>query len=264
MFEQHFGFSQTPFGKDIPISALFTSRAYQELTLKLRYAVERAQVMCLTGDIGAGKSTAIRAVAHQLSPALYRFVYVPNPVMGVRDIYRDLLRELKLDPPWTTSEARRRLRDTFLTLRQEGQTPVLVIDEAHRLQPPVLEELRMLTNFEMDALPVFALILAGHPELARTLARRGNEALAQRITLRYHLIGLDREETKAYVAHHLKLAGVVHPIFTEDALAHIFQYSQGIPRRINALALKGLEIAYLQGAQTVEGSTMELVTAEIA
>jgi type II secretory pathway predicted ATPase ExeA len=262
MFEKHFGFTQTPFGKDIPTSALFSSRAYRELTEKLRYAIERAQMMCLTGDIGAGKSTAIRTVAQQLSSALFKFIYVPNPVMVTREIYRDLLRELQIDPPWATSEARRRLRETFYSLRQEGQIPVLVIDEAHSLSPSVLEELRMLTNFEMDAYPVFSLILSGHPELSRTLARRGNEALAQRLTLRYHLIGLDREETKAYVAHHIKLAGVVRPIFTEDAVAHLFQFSQGIPRRINALALRGLEVAYLQGAQTVDGGIMEMVTSE--
>jgi type II secretory pathway predicted ATPase ExeA len=262
MFEKHFDFVQTPFGKDIPASVLFSSRAFRELTEKLRYAVERAQMMCLTGDIGAGKSTAIRAVAQQLSSALFKFIYVPNPVMMIREMYRDLLRELQINPPWATSDSRRLLRETFCSLRQEGQIPVLVIDEAHCLSPAALEELRMLTNFEMDAYPVFSLILSGHPELSRILSRRGNEALSQRLTLRYHLIGLDKQETKDYVAYHTKLAGAARPIFTEDAIAHLFQFSQGIPRRINALALRGLETAYLQGVQIVDGNIMELVTSE--
>lgn len=114
----------------------------------------------------------------------------------------------------------------------------------------------------MDARPVFALVLAGHPELARTLARKPHEALNQRIGLRYHITGMTWEETRQYVAHHLKLAGVERPILTEGVLRQVFQYSQGLPRKIGALMLRALETAYLRKHELVDESTMDMVLAE--
>lgn len=264
MFEKHFGFCTTPFRKDIPPLALFPSRGHRELVARLVQAIPRAEIICVTGDIGAGKSTGLRAAQQELSPALYRFLYVPNPSMAARDLYHELLRETGVQPPWSTTAARRQLRDTFQALREDGRTPVVILDEAHKLPPALLDELRMLTNFNMDATPVFSLLLAGHPDLSRLLSRRGNEALAQRIGCRYHLTGMDWDETKAYVAHHLKLAGVTRPVFTDDALRLLFQHSQGIPRRVNTLAVQALEASYLQEQELVNLPVVEMVTADVA
>lgn len=262
MFEKHFGFTTTPFRKDIPAAALFQSRGHRELVARLAHAIPRAEIICLTGDIGAGKSTALRAVQQNLSSALYRFIYLPNPNLVARDLYHELLREMGIQPPWGATASRRRLREALVSLRDEGRTPVVIIDEAHRLPPNLLDDLRMLTNFNLDSTPVFALILAGHSDLTRLVARRENEALAQRIGARLHLTGMDWDETKAYVSHHLALAGVARPVFTEDALRLMFQYSQGIPRRVNALAIQALEVAFLQQHELVDLGTMEMVTAE--
>jgi len=264
LLEQHFGFNTQPFRKDIPPLALYPSRGHRELVTKLTQAIPRAEIICVTGDIGAGKSTAIRAAQQNLNAALYRFIYVPNPGMVARDLYQELLREMGVQPPWRTPAARRQLRDTFQALREDGRTPVMVLDEAHKLPPALLDELRMLTNFNMDSTPVFAMVLAGHPDLSRLLSRRGNEALAQRIGCRFHLTGMDWEELKAYVAHHLQLAGVTRPIFTDDALRQLFQHSQGVPRRVNSLALQALEVAYLQEKELVDLSILELVTADVS
>jgi type II secretory pathway predicted ATPase ExeA len=263
MFEAHFGFTQTPFRKDLPHSALFPSQGHQELVARLRYAVERAQIILVTGDIGAGKSTAIRAVYQSLSPAQYRFLYVANPTMGARDMYRELLREMQIEPAWTTADSRRLLREAFVAERdQVGRIPTLILDEAHALKQAMLDELRMLHNFEIDARPVFALVLAGHPDLARTLTRKPFEALNQRIGLRYHITGMPWDETRQYVGHHLKVAGVERPLFTEGALRQLFQYSQGVPRKINSLALRALETAYFRKHELVDESTLEIVLAE--
>lgn len=263
MFEAYFGFTQTPFRKDLPHSLLFPSQGHLELVARLRYAVERAQITLVTGDAGAGKSTAIRAVCQSLSPAQFRFLYVANPTLGARDLYRDLLREVQVQPVWTTADSRRLLREAFVAERdQMGRIPVLVVDEAHALQGAMLDELRMLTNFDMDARPVFALVLAGHPELARTLSRKPHEALNQRIGLRYHVTGMTWEETRQYVTHHLKVAGVERPILTEGTLRQVFQYSQGLPRKINVLVLRALETAFLRKHELVDETTMDLVLAE--
>lgn len=182
--------------------------------------------------------------------------------MAPRDLYQELLRELGAQPPWSTTGARRQLRDSFQALREDGRTPVVILDEAHKMPSGLLDELRMLTNFNLNSAPVFALVLAGHPDLGRLLSRRGNEALAQRIGCRFHLTGMDWDETKAYVAHHLNLAGVSRPVFTEDALRLLFQHSQGIPRRVGGLALQALEVAFLQRQELVDLSTLEMVTAD--
>jgi general secretion pathway protein A len=119
----------------------------------------------------------------------------------------------------------------------------------------------MLTSFDMDATPVFALILCGLPDLNRRLASRNQEALAQRITVRYHLVGMEREETYAYVEHHLKLAGADRPIFHDDALQQLFESSHGLPRRVNVNARKALELAWRQGLERIDIRTMEMTTA---
>jgi type II secretory pathway predicted ATPase ExeA len=174
-----------------------------------------------------------------------------------------LLRELEIDPPWNTTDSRRAVREAFLVQRHsESRVPVLAIDEAHSLKPAMLDELRMLTSFDVDATPVLSLVLTGHPELAKNLARKPNEALNQRIGLRYHITGMTWDETRSYITHQLQVAGVTRPIFTETAMRQIFHFSQGIPRKINTLAIRSLETAYLRKHETVDDSTVEMVTAE--
>jgi len=261
MFEAHFGFRHTPFGKDLLPEQLYQSTAFRELKERLRYAIERTSIMAVVGEVGAGKSTALRAVTAELPTALYRFMYLPRPANKPRDLFRELLQLLRIDPPWLAAEARLRLREALEAMKRDGLTPVLIQDEAQALSTSILEELRMLTSFDMDARPVFAMILCGQPELNRILSSRSQEALAQRITVRCHLVGMDREETRAYIEHHLKLAGVDRPIFDDAALQHLFESSHGLPRLVNRLALQGLELAWRQGLERVDLKTMEMATA---
>ncbi|MFA7175391.1 MAG: AAA family ATPase [Kiritimatiellia bacterium] len=261
MFEAHFGFHHTPFGKDLLPEQLYSSTAFRELKERLRYAIERVRIMAVTGEVGAGKSTTLRAVTAQLPTALYRFMYLPKPINSPRDLFRELLQVLRIDPPWMAADARLRLREALETMKRDGLTPVLIQDEAQALTGATLEELRMLTSFDMDARPVFAMVLCGQPELNRILANRSQEALAQRITVRYHLVGMEREETRAYVEHHLKLVGVDRPIFDDTALQHLFEFSHGLPRLVNRYALQALELAWRQGLERVDLKTMEMATA---
>ena len=263
MFEAHFGFRTTPFDRQLLPEQLYPSTSLRELRERLRYAIERAHIMTLTGEVGAGKSTALRATVASLPAALYRFIYLAPPPTSARSLYREILFTLHIDPPWTTPDARRVARDALTRLKREGQTPVLLVDEAHLLSPAMLEELRLLTNFEMDARSVFALVLCGLPELGRRLASQNHESLAQRIAVRYHLVGLGREETKAYVAHHLGLVGVERAIFADDALEHLFEFSHGVPRQVNGYALQALDLAWRQGKEHVDFKTMEMATAPV-
>lgn len=262
MFEQHFGFTQPPFRKDLPAQSLFRSEGHLELVARLRLAAERCHIAVVTGDAGAGKSTALRAVAQTLGLGGYRFLYTANPTVSARDLYRQWLRDLRMPPPYTAAEARRALREALVSSREAGKVTVLIVDEAHLLPPAMLDELRMLTNFEMDAAPVFALVLAGHPELADVLSLTRIQALAQRVGVRYHLGSMTWDETKAYVAHHCQVAGVTHALLTDGAMRQVFQHSHGIPRSVNRLVLRVLELAYCRQQQLVDEETVELALAE--
>lgn len=262
MFEQHFGFTQPPFRKDLPPHSLYRSQGHVELTTRLRLAAERCHIAVVTGDAGAGKSTALRAVAQTLGLGGYRFLYAANPTLSARDLYRQWLRDLRVPPPYTAAEARRVLREAMVSSRETGKVTALVVDEAHLLAPAMLEELRMLTNFEIDAAPVFALILAGHPELAHVISSPRCQALAQRVGVRYHLGSMTWDETKAYVLHHFQLAGVTHPLVTDGAMRQVFQHSHGTPRSINRLILRTLELAYCHQQQLVDEEAVELALAE--
>lgn len=263
MFEAHFGLNATPFRKDVPAMALFPSRLHQDTLARLIYAIAHCQIVCLCGETGTGKSTLLRALVAQQSPARYRFLHLPQPPRTPRELWTDLLQALGADVPWTMTEARSRVRRQLAASAEAGRTPVLVLDDAQEIPVAMLEELRLLTAFDLDAKPVFALLLAGHPELGRHIRKRGLKALAQRVELWCQLVGLDRDETGRYLQHHLELAGCVQPVFTPDAVLGIFQATKGVPRAVNRLATACLHQAAAQRLDRVDADTVETVSSEI-
>ena len=264
MIEEHFGLQRAPFGKDVPTAALFTPAAQIQATSQLTYAIAQRHIAVLVGEVGAGKSTVLRATLAACSPARFPVAYLPGAPRDPRDLFQSVLAAFGESAPWSTADARTRLRRVLLDFADAGRTAVLVCDEAHDLTPVMLSHLRVLTNFEMDARPVFALLLAGHPDLARLVRRKGQEALAQRVGITCHLLGLTREETDRYIAHHLQIAGCVQPLFTPEATAAIFAASKGLPRAVNRAALACLEAAMLAGADHVDATLAEDALADIA
>lgn len=263
MFETHFGLTATPFRKDVPAMALFPSRLHQDILGRLTYAIAHCQIVCLCGETGTGKSTLLRALLAQQSPARYRFLHLPQPPRTPRELWTDLLQALGADVPWTMTEARSRVRRQLAESAEAGRIPVLILDDAQEIPTAMLEELRLLTAFDLDAKPVFALLLAGHPELARHVRKRGLEALAQRVELWCQLVGLDRDETGHYLQHHLELAGCEKPIFAPDGVLAIFQATKGVPRAINRLATACLHHAAAQRLDLVGADTVETVSSEM-
>lgn len=261
MFEQHFGFTVTPFRRDIPAVALFPARLHTQLLQRLDYALTQRQIVCLCGETGSGKSTVLRALCAQQSPVQYRFVTLAHPPRQVRDLHLEVLGALGADAPWSTAQMRAVVRHQLRELAEAGRTPVLVVDEAQDIPVPVLEEIRLLTAFDLDARPVFALVLSGHPELARHLRRKGLEPFAQRIGLWFQLVGLDRDETAAYLRHHLELAGCSRPLFDPPAITAIFQATKGVPRAIGRLATACLELAATRAAANIDAALVDAAAA---
>jgi general secretion pathway protein A len=261
---EHFGLQRVPFGKDLPTAALFVPAAQAQATAALSAAIAQRQIAVLTGEIGAGKTTVLRATLTACSPARFPVAYLPGAPRDARDLYHSLLHAFGEQPPWSTSDARDRLRHVLLDFADAGRTPVVVLDEAQDLPPALLTPLRVLTSFDLDARPVFALLLAGQPELARLIRRKGQEALAQRVGTWCHLLGLTREETDRYIAHQLQLAGCVRPLFDPGATAAIFAAAKGLPRAVGRAALACLQAAALGGADHVDAALAEQTLAEIA
>jgi general secretion pathway protein A len=253
MYNTYFGMSGEPFPKDIPPKDLFLSPQFKELSTRLDYLVKKRGIGLVTGQVGSGKTTAIRALCNALNPGLYKPLYLPNTTGSILDLYNSLAELLCL----IGSNSRAKL---YIQIHQEIErlveskkiSPVLIVDEAHLLRIEALEELRLLTNYHMDSQDHLTLILVGQTELRRKLGLNINEPLNQRIIMRYHLEGLTRKELPLYLNHCLNRVGVTHPLFSEPAIEAIYQATKGIPRKINLLAQASLMACTAKKSQIVD------------
>lgn len=256
MFEAFYGFTTTPFSRQIAPENLFPSAQVKETLARLNYLVKTRGFGLLTGEVGAGKSTAVRALSHQLDPARYRVLYVSQSGLTPRHLYRELCIQMGLKPAFHAADARRQLSEALWdAYKNHDKQPVIIIDEGHLLSAAMLEEIRFLTNFQMDAASPMALILVGQTELRHRLRLQTFEAIAQRVNLRFHLTGLSAQETKAYIEHHLRVAGAKHALFSDEAVAVIYHFSKGIPRKINNICTACLLDGFLQEKSIIDEAT---------
>lgn len=212
-----------PFDKPLEPDELFTSTVLAEAEIRLKHLLELRAIGLVTGESGSGKTTVCRKVAAGLHPGLYRVFYVPLSTGNVMDMYKSIAWQLGLPTERNRASAFRAIgmEVTRLTLESK-QPPVLIIDEAHHLRNDVLEDLRLLTNYNMDSDNRLCLLLVGLTELRRRLGMAVHESLAQRIVVRYHLSGLSRDELPEYLLHRLKLAGCELPLFEPPAVEALF------------------------------------------
>jgi len=263
MYRKVYGLTHHPFEKDLEPDKLFGSQAAQELEARLNYLLQLRGIGLVTGEVGSGKTSICRKVTASLHTGMYRLFYVPLTTGNVTDIYKSIAWEMGL-----TTE--RSLAALFRSIRQEVERlcleskirPILIIDEAQYLRNDVLENLRLLTNYEMDSKNRLCMIFVGQAELRRRLSLSVHEPLAQRIVVRYHISGLEREELHPYLKHRLELAGTQVELFAQPALEAIFQATNGLPRKINLLAHLSLNIAALQQAQEVSAEHIQKAVEE--
>jgi len=263
MYEQYFGLVETPFTRHIPVTHLYGAQAHEELVARMQYVVQSRGFGVVTGEIGSGKSTAVRTLLRKLDGSRYRLLYMSDANPNPRGFYRSLLEQLGLKPAFQRSDCKRQLDTALMELweTQRRQT-VVVIDEAHLLSPAMLEEVRFLTNHQMDSTSPLALLLVGQPELGRKLTLQAFEAVRQRITLRFHLGGLSLPDTREYIVHHLKVAGAARPLFNEEAIRLIYQRTRGIPREVNNVCSSCLLAAFAEQKPVVDEVTVNTVKAE--
>jgi general secretion pathway protein A len=247
-----FGLKRFPFDKNIKPSDVLDTEPFQECFARLEYIKRRGGILLLTGDPGVGKTLALRRFVNSLNENLFKSFYTPLSTLSRADLLYHINRLLGLPSRISKSAIYAQIQAAFLESKEQaGKTILLIIDEAHLLQTGPLEELRLLTNFKMDSCDPFILILAGQSDLRRVMEFAVMEPFNQRIAIRYHLPGLNRDETKTYVAHHLKLAGAPETILDEHALNAVHDLSFGIPRKIGAITEAALTYAMFDQKRTV-------------
>ena len=265
MFQQFYGFARLPFTKAIDTANLYQTSGQKELSARLTYLVRERSFGLVTGEIGSGKSTAVRSFTASLDANSHLVIYLTNPTTGIGGLYRELLLTLGYEPPYTTSRMVSRIRSGLAELQSsKRRAPLVIIDEAHLLTQPMLEQLRLLFSDKMDSESLATLVLVGHPDLRRTLHLSVNEAFNQRLAVRYHLGPLDLQETIGYVKHHIQVAGYHGgTLFTDDALARIFEYTKGLPRRVNQLCNTALLAGLIEQKPVLDESTIRKAIADI-
>jgi type II secretory pathway predicted ATPase ExeA len=265
MYLKHFGLTAFPFDKEIPADELFVSAAMSELAVRLAHLTQMRGIGMITGDAGSGKTCASRAMAARLHTGLYKVLYVPLSTGNPMDIYKSIAWELGLPVERSRAALYRQIRNEVTRLCSETRTrPVLIIDEAHSLRSDVLEELRLLTNYAMDAESRLCLLLCGQTELRRRVSMAVHEPLSQRIVVRYHLPPLARDEVSPYLEHLLRRVGTQLPLFDPPAVEAIFQATQGLPRKVNLLAHHSLIAAALAKQNAASADHVQAALSEVS
>jgi type II secretory pathway predicted ATPase ExeA len=251
-YEEYFGFSATPFVRDVPVTELMKSGQWNELSGRLKYVAKKREFGLFTGDTGTGKTTALRRMAAELDKNRYKILYVYDSDLTPRNFYVETLHQLGYRARFYRGDAKRQLTNALFELSSTGQIPVIVVDEAHLLSHEMLEEIRFLMNSEMDSKSACSLILMGQSELRSKLTLQIHQAIDGRIDMRFHLMPMNREETYGYINRHMEMAKSCREIFTEASLQLIHDYSGGIPRKVNKAAHASLMAAASQKKAIVD------------
>jgi general secretion pathway protein A len=267
MYTSFFGLNEKPFSITPDPRYLFMSERHGEALAHLVYGVtESGGFIQLTGEVGTGKTTLCRTLLLNRMPGNADVAVVLNPQLSAPEFLEAICEELSIEVPAPGGSIKaliNALNEHLLSAHAEGRRTILIVDEAQNLAPDVLEEVRLLTNLETSKQKLLQIILIGQPELRELLARNDLRQLAQRITGRYHLEPLTREETDQYIEHRLQVAGALGEVFDAGAKRAVFKLSQGVPRLINVICDRALLGAYSKGDRTVNRRLVHRATREI-
>lgn len=264
MFRKFYGLREKPFSKTPDPRFLYLSRGHQEALARLQYAVEEHELALLTGEIGSGKTTISRALMDSLDDA-YRFCFIFNPVLSAMEFLRVIARSFGMENPATMKEdLLHQITGELFRFHGHGISPVIVVDEAQMVPgTDIFDEIRLLTNFQLDDKNLVSIVILGQPELRTRLVPRAFEPLRQRIGVQYHLSGLDLEETMEYLDFRLEVAGGEAGLFAPEAVHMIFELSEGLPRCINTIATNALLVGYGRDAALIDDTIIEEVKSEL-
>jgi general secretion pathway protein A len=257
MYLEHFGLKFKPFNLVPDPRFVYLSPYHKKALTMLEYGLmSQAGFTVVTGEIGAGKTTLIRTLLQNLDDE-YVIGLINNTSESFGELMEWVLDALEIESSATENSGRYRDYVNYVVEQHaKGRKIVLIVDEAQNLSVKALEELRLLSNVNIDADIFMQLVLTGQPELIEKLNLPELEQFAQRIGVEYHLKALSYPETQKYIEHRMQIAGAERKIFSNEACAAIFCYSEGVPRRINNLCDFALVYAFADDLKEVNVNTV--------
>ena len=259
MYTQFYGLNELPFALTPDPRFIYFTPSHTEVMANLHYGVESGKgLIAVTGEVGTGKTTILRWMMQRLDRTVL-VAYIFNPRLSVAEFYQHLAALLDIQNWETKSDLLLKLGEILDSRHSRGLRTVLVVDEAHGLSASVLEEIRLLCNFESDTAKKLQIVLTGQPELRNVLNNPDLRQLKQRVSLRCDISALPNvEETAQYIAHRLKVAGAERAdMFSPGAIDYIFRCSEGIPRNINNLCDNALLNGFAAGEMMISRALVE-------
>ncbi|MCK5912743.1 MAG: AAA family ATPase [Desulfuromusa sp.] len=254
MYKDYFGLKEEPFSIAPDPQFLYMSARHREALAHLIYGMKvDSGFVLLTGEVGTGKTTVCRCLLGQI-PENSEVAFILNPKLSVIELLATICDELGISYPDNNPSGKifiDLINTYLLDAHSQGKKTVLIIDEAQNLSVDVLEQIRLLTNLETDKRKLLQVIMLGQPELNRMLECRELRQLAQRVTARYHLEPLSKNDIEGYLRHRLAVAGVERPLFPIKTVDKLYSLTGGVPRIINMLCDRALLGAYVKGENIV-------------
>lgn len=264
MIETYFGMKCNPFKKGFEQKNKYEFNDFKEMQGRLNYLLKTKGIGLFTGSPGYGKTYGIKYFIDSLNVGLYKPVYLSLSTLTVMDFYKSLCIELGIIPKHRKIDMFKQIQETVKGLVKERKiVPIIVLDEAQYLRTDILNDLKMLLNFDIDSKDYVVLILVGQPILNDILSRNTHEALKQRIVVNYTFVGFDDKEIDGYIKSRLNLAGMNENMFEEGAIKAIGNNSNGSTRKLNKIIENSLMICEQKGENVVTTEIAMLAENEI-
>ncbi|PLX90717.1 MAG: ATPase [Desulfuromonas sp.] len=265
MYKAFFGLTERPFSKTPDPKYLYLSKGHREALARLQHAVEERDIILLTGAIGCGKTTLSRALMDELDSG-FQVILLTNPRLSPLEFLRTLAFRLDIvKPAEYKSELLEQLGERLYQLYRESIHPVLIIDEAQLIpHKDTFDEIRLLTNFQLDDGNLISVVLMGQPELRSRLAHPVYEPLRQRIGIHFALGPLSESEIGAYLEYRILCAGGTGDIFQQDAVSAIARFTGGTPRKINQVAALALLEGFGRDCSRIDAKIVAAVVEELS
>ena len=265
MFTAFWEMQFNPFSKPASNKHCFESDDFKQATARLKHLCDIKGIGLITGNPGTGKTFTLKKFADSLNPGLFKLFYAPLSSVTVLEFYRGLALGLGITPPYKKIDLFNAIQERISSLAKDKRvTTVVICDEGQYLNSKILNDLKILLNFDMDSDSHAVIILVGQAALATTLSMSSHEALAQRILINYSFSGLSKSEMSEYILSRLKGCGISQTIFAENALEALWGCCAGSPRVVNSLTENCLRIGAQKGAKLIDAEIVMLANNELS
>jgi len=264
MYKQFYGLRDIPFSLAPDPKYLFRTESLLEVFANLQYGIENGKgIVVVTGEVGTGKTTTLRFMLQSLDRSVSA-AYIFNPILSTAEFFDLLAGEFGLPAQESKSGMLRALGNMLIARHSQGLRTVLIVDEAHLLPPHLLEEIRLLSNFETNREKLLQIILCGQPELHELLVKPELRQLKQRVSLKSSIKALTSHETGEYIRWRLRIAGCTdESLFDQEAVGSVHQFSGGIPRIINNICDNALLTGFSEDSQKITGAIIDSVVEDL-